>query len=498
MSGEPGTTAPSASAPTSPASGRGFFGHPWGLANLSGIEMWERFSFYGMQAIVTYYIYYSMTDGGLGHSEADATSIIGAYGGGVYLSTILGAWVSDRIAGAARTLIGAASLIMLGHILLAAIPGMAGVASGLVLVALGAGALKATTSTVVGDMYDLHDRRRDAAFSIYYMAVNIGAFFGPLLTGWIWKLHGFHWGFALAAIGMALGITQYLAMHHRTLRGLGEEVPNPISAGMLPRYVLPGVAVAGALVIALGSGALPLRHLATVVSVLIGLAAVSLFGVILASPRITAVERSRVVSFIPMFLASVAFWSLFQQQFTVLAVYADKRLDRNILGMEVPPTIVQSINPFFIVLFAGVFAAMWTRLGDRGPSTPVKFAVGAGVMGLAFLGFLPFVGASRTPLLGIVAILFLFTMAELSLSPVGQSLATKLAPKAFHTQVVALFFLSVALGSSIAGWLATYYKADDPTAERTYFLVLGLGAIAVGAWMVALRSWILEMMSGIR
>lgn len=335
-----------------------FFGHPWGLANLSGIEMWERFSFYGMQALVAYYIYYSAGEGGLGYSEAVATSIVGAYGGLVYLSAIFGAWVSDRLFGAERTLTGAAVLIMLGHLSLSLVPGMAGVGIGLVCVAIGAGTLKATTSVVVGGMYRREDNRRDAAFSIYYMAVNIGGLLGPLVTGFVWQHSGFHWGFALAAIGMAAGLLQYLILRRRTLAGIAASADDPASPKT--KATAGGLAVAAVVVIVVAAwvGVLTLENLSTVVTAITLVAAVVLFTVMLTSPKLDQVERSRVLAFIPMFLASVVFWALFQQQFTSIAVAADQALDRNLFGWQFPASWVQSINPAFIIIFAGIFSAL--------------------------------------------------------------------------------------------------------------------------------------------
>ncbi|SHJ69604.1 proton-dependent oligopeptide transporter, POT family [Tessaracoccus bendigoensis DSM 12906] len=459
--------------------------------------MWERFSFYGMQAILAFYLYYSVTKGGLGLPEAAAVSIVGAYGGLVYLSAVLGAWVADRLLGSERTLFYGAVLIMFGHIALAVLPGLIGVGVGLICVALGSGTLKATTSSVLGEMYALGDNRRDAGFSIYYMGVNLGALVGPLLTGWLWGERGFHWGFGAAAIGMACGLIQYALLRRRTIGNVGKAPTNPLPANQRSRYL--GIAVAAVLVIAGAAkfGLLPAARLSNIVTALTLITAVALFAVILSSKNITADERSRVISFIPMFLASATFWSLFQQQFTVIALYADKRLNRTILGWEMSPAWVNSINPVFIIIFAGVFAAMWTAMGSRQPSTPLKFASGTFLMGAAFLLFIPYAngGANSTPLLWIVLILFLFTMAELCLSPVGQSLATKLAPKAFHTQMIALFFLSVALGSSMAGTLAGFY---NPNNEVPYFLFLGIASIVVAAVMAVLNRWIVKMMRGLR
>jgi POT family proton-dependent oligopeptide transporter len=483
---------------SAPDRGRGgFFGHPWGLANLAGVELWERFSFYGMQGILIYYLYYRAGQGGLGLSQAAATSIVGAYGGLVYLSAILGAWFADRLLGAERSLTAAAVIIMLGHISLAVVPGITGVGIGLVCVAIGSGTLKTTTSSVLGDLYDRTDDRRDAAFSIYYMGVNIGALVGPLLTGLLWKEQGFHWGFGLAAIGMALGLTQYLLLRRRTLRTAGRVVGNPLPAAGRIRYaVIAAVAIAVIVVLSL-IGVITADRLSTIVVVVTVIASIVLFTVMLTSPKVSAIERRRVLSFIPMFVASAAFWSLFQQMFTVIAVYADKRLDRSLFGWQMPPTWVQSIEPIFVIVFAGVFAAMWTRLGPRQPSTPTKFALGTALMGVAFLLLVPFSGSgpNGTPLLWLALVLLMFCLAELCLSPVGQSLATKLAPDAFHNQMIALFFLSIAVGTSAAGALATFYTTDD---EFTYFLIVGASSIAVGLVVAALGGWIRRMMSGVR
>lgn len=477
---------------------RRFFGHPLGLANLSGIELWERFSFYGMQGLLAYYIYYSVGEGGLGYSEQIATSIVGAYGGLVYASAILGAWVSDRLFGAERTLFGAAIMIMLGHTSLALVPGALGLGIGLVLVAVGAGTLKATTSTVVGDMYQRTDDRRDAAFSIYYMAVNIGGLLGPLITGALWDTHGFHWGFGAAAVGMAIGLIQYIIMRGSTLKGVGVDVPDPLPRPQRVRYLGGGLVVVALVAAAIATGLIPLESLANIVTAIAVIGAVALFALLIGSRKTQADERRRVISFIPMFVASVMFWALFQQQFTVIAIYSDQRLDRNIGGWEVPASWVQSINPLFIIIFAAVFATMWVKLGDRQPSTPMKFALSNLIMGIAAMIFMLFAGHESTPILGIVGILFLFTMAELLLSPVGQSLATKLAPEAFKTQMLALFFLTVSIGSALSGVLASYYDPSDAGAERTYFLVLGIASIAVAVVIALLSPWIRKNMVGVR
>lgn len=473
-----------------------FFGQPWSLVHIFGVEMWERFSFYGMQGILLIYLYFSVADGGLGLPEAVAGGIVGAYGGSVYLSTILGAWLADRLFGSERVLFVSAIVIVAGHLALALLPGFVGVGVGLVLVALGSGGLKANATSVVGTLYRPDDVRRDAGFSLFYLGINLGAFLGPILTGLLQSTLGFHWGFGLAALGMTLGLVQY-SFGRRGLPASAREVPNPLPRSRYP--LVAGIAVGAVVVIAVLvlTGVIQADNLATIVIVVTVVAAVAYFAVILGSRRIDATERSRVWGFLPLFLTSVAFWSLYQQQFTVLTIYSDKRLDRDLFGWEMPVSWVQSINPVFIIILSGVFAAIWTKLGTRQPSTPVKFGLAAVIMGSAFLLFLPFSGggANSTPLLAIVGILFVFTVAELLLSPVGLSVTTKLAPAVFHTQMVALFFLSIALGTAISGELVKFY---DPENEVPYFSILGGIAILVGIGLLLSVKPVLRLMRGVR
>lgn len=472
----------------------GFFGQPGVLANLFGVELWERFSFYGMQGILLIYLYYSAARGGLGIDEGVATGIVGAYGGAVYLSTILGAWVADRLIGPERTLFYSAVLVMCGHIALAVLPGLLGVGVGLVLIALGSGGVKANATSLVGSLYDEHDGRRDAGFSLFYMGINIGALVGPLLTGLLQKEWGFHWGFGLAAVGMAAGLVQY-SLGRGRLPESTHDIANPLPAGSRNRYLLAGVAGVVVVVVLCLVGVITADRLSSIVIGLSIVAAVAYFVVILGSHGLTTVERHRVLAFIPMFLASAVFWSLYQQQFTVVTIYSDKRLDRNLFGWEMPVSWVNSINPVFIIVLAGVFAALWTKLGDRQPSTPVKFGLGTLLMGVAFLLFLLMPGGENSvPLLGLALILLVFTIAELLLSPVGLSLATKLAPARFTTQMVALFFLSIALGTAMAGRLAGFYDENN---ETPFFLWIGVVAIVVGVLVLVATKPISRLMEGV-
>ncbi|HEV7975818.1 MAG TPA: peptide MFS transporter [Amycolatopsis sp.] len=473
-----------------------FFGHPRGLANLFGVELWERFSFYGMQGILTIYLYYQVSEGGLAMPQATAVSVVGAYGGLVYLSTIVGAWVADRLIGSERTLFYSAILIMVGHVSLAVLPGFVGLGVGLTCVALGSGGLKGNASAIVGTLYAEKDERRDGGFSLFYMGINLGAFVGPLLTGLAQSEVGFHLGFGLAAIGMALGLVQY-TLGRKNLGEQASVVPNPLPASGRPKMIGVVGAVIVVIVVAILTGLVTAANLSNVTVGVVVVASIAYFALILSSKKVTSVERSRVFSFIPMFIASAAFWALYQQQFTVVAVYSDERLDRNLFGWEFPVSWVQSINPVFIIVLAPVMAVVWTKLGSRQPSTPIKFALGTALMGVAFLLFLFSANGApgSAPLLALVGILLMFTLAELLLSPVGLSLSTKLAPEAFRTQMVALFFLSISLGTALSGSLAKYY---DPANEVPYFGIIGGVAVGIGVLLALLAPVIRKLMAGVR
>lgn len=474
---------------------RTWFGHPIGLVNLFGAELWERFSFYGMLTILGYYLYYSLADGGLGLPKATATGIVGAYGGFVYLSTVLGGWLADRVLGMERTVLYGGVVVMCGHISLAVLPGLTGVAVGLVLIALGAGALKANASSLLGTLYDQGDPRRDGGFTLFYLGINLGAFAGPLITGLLQTGLGFHYGFGAAAIGMALGLAQYV-MFRRNLGGHGRAVPNPLSGNDVWRAAAIAAGVLTVIGVGFTTGVVTLANLSQVTTLIILLASVGYFAIMLSSPRVDAGERSRVRAFIPLFIANAVFWSLFQQMFTVLAVYSDERVNWSILGWTAPSNWVGSIEPVWIIALSSLFAVLWTKLGRRAPTTPRKFALGVIGMGLAFLMFLSVAGTSgrSVPVLLVAVILGAFAVSELLLSPIGLSVTTQLAPNAFRAQMMALYFFSVGLGTAMSGVLARYY---DPAHEAAYFGIIGAVAVTVGVlvWLIAPR--ISALMDGV-
>ena len=418
----------------------------------------------------------------------------------MYVAAIGGGWVADRVLGAERTLFYSAIIVMLGHVSLGLLPGILGLTVGLMLVALGSGGVKTTASTVLGGLYEDGDPRLDGGYSIFYMGINIGALFGPLVTGWMWGQAGFHWGFGMAAFGMAIGLIQYAVMRKDTIGAVGSTVLNPAPRSQILSVLGITLALVAVVVVLFTTGILKIGWLSNFVSIVGGIAAVLLFVQMYSSPKTTQTEKHRLLGFIPMFFASVMFWSIYQQQFTVIAIYSDQRLNRTFGGFEVSPAWVGSISPIFIIVFSGIFATMWLKLGERQPSTPMKYALSLMLTGLAAFIFIPFAGGgpNSTPFFAMVAILFLFTMAELMISPVGLSLASRLAPARFATRMMSLQFLSLAVGTALSGTFAGYYDAGDAGAERTYFLVIGAAAILGGLVMVALRRGILTAFEGVQ
>ncbi|RJO75900.1 peptide MFS transporter [Nocardia panacis] len=474
---------------------RTVFGHPIGLVNLFGVELWERFSFYGMLTILGYYLYYSTTEGGLGLDKATGVGIVGAYGGLVYLSTVLGGWIADRVLGMERTVFYGGFVVMAGHIALALLPGLTGVGVGLVLVAFGSGGLKANASSLLGTLYPKGDGRVDGGFTLFYFGINLGGFLGPLLTGLLQREWGFHYGFGAASIGMALGLTQYV-IFRRNLGTAGRQAPNPITAKEARPLVLAVIVGLILIAAAFATGLITLDNLSIATTCVIVVAAIAYFARMLTSPKVNATERSRVRAFIPLFIANAVFWSLFQQTFTVLAVYADERMDWNILGWTAPSNWIGSIEPVWILVLSPLFAIMWTKLGNRAPTTPRKFGLGVIGMGLAFWLFLTMAGGEgkSSPALMVMVIMAAFAVSELTLSPTGLAVTTQLAPEAFRAQMMALYFFSIGIGTSTSGTVARFYS---PEREFVYFGVTGAVAILAGLVVLAIAPRISRQMVGV-
>ncbi|MCS0670670.1 peptide MFS transporter [Cytobacillus firmus] len=482
---------------------KGFFGHPKGLFTLFFTEFWERFSYYGMRAILVFYMYYEVSKGGLGLDEPTALAIMSIYGSLVYMSGIIGGWIADRLLGTSRAVFYGGILIMLGHIALS-IPGsLAMFFVSMVLIVLGTGLLKPNVSSVVGDIYSPEDNRRDAGFSIFYMGINLGGFLAPLIVGTVGMDYNFHLGFAIAAVGMFFGLLVFVFTKKKNLGLAGTYVSNPLSPdekGKVYTRIGLGAAVVAILVaVGIPTGLLTFDSFIALVGVLgIGLPIIY-FTVMYRSPKTTEVERSRIIAYIPLFIASVMFWAIQEQGSTILANYADKRTQLDFMGLDISPAWFQSLNPLFIIFFAPVFAWLWVKLGDRQPSVPQKFSLGLLFAGLSFLVILlpAYLGGTDSLVspLWLVLSYFIVVLGELCLSPVGLSATTKLAPAAFSAQTMSLWFLSNAAAQAINAQIVKFYS---PETEMTYFGVIGAAAIVLSIILFMLSPKIQGYMKGVR
>lgn len=481
---------------------KGFFGHPKGLFTLFFTEFWERFSYYGMRAILVFFMYYEVSRGGLGFPENTALAIMSIYGSLVYMSGIIGGWMADRILGTSRAVFYGGILIMLGHIVLA-VPGNTTLFFvSMILIVLGTGLLKPNASSLVGEIYSEQDNRRDAGFSIFYMGINLGGFLSPLVVGTV-GMNNFHLGFGLAAIGMFIGLVVYLVTRSKNLGLAGTIVVNPLSPAEKKKvFTIIGVGVvvlAALIVAAIAFGILTFDTFIKLVGILGILIPTLYFIIMYRSPKTTPVERSRIIAYIPLFIASIMFWAIQEQGSTILANYADKRTQLEFAGIHISPAWFQSLNPLFIILLAPVFAWLWVKLGNRQPTIPQKFSLGLLFAGLSFLIILlpAYFGgaASLVNPLWLVLSYFVVVLGELCLSPVGLSATTKLAPAAFTAQTMSLWFLSNAAAQAINAQIVKFYT---PETEMLYFGVIGGAALVLSLLLYLLSPKIQGYMKGVK
>ncbi|MCX4581722.1 peptide MFS transporter [Streptomyces sp. NBC_01481] len=446
-----------------------FIGHPRGLATLFMTEMWERFSYYGMRALLVYYLVSGGADaatgsqgGGLAMTGATATAIYSVYVSMVYLMAMPGGWFGDRVWGARKTVTVAGFVIMAGHLSLA-VPGQAMFFAGLVLVAVGSGLLKANISTMVGHLYDgPDDPRRDGGFTIFYMGINLGAFAAPLIIGTVGKEYNWHLGFALAAVGMALGLAQLL-IGTRHLSEKSSVVPNPLSADERRAVLTKVVAVVA--VIAVFYGAVVALGAYTLNWALVPLTLAGLIIPIAVLVRIkrdkdlSTAEQSKMSGYIWFFVAAAVFWMIYDQGGSTLSLFADSKTAGTLFGFDFSATWYQSLNPLFVMALAPVFAWLWLWLARRNqePSTIVKFAMGLVVVGASFFVFIVPMGMAadgKVSPMWLVSIYMIQTIAELCLSPVGLSVTTKMAPQKYASQMMGVWFLAVTAGDCTTGLLS--------------------------------------------
>ena len=482
--------------------GQSFFGHPRGLATLFFTEMWERFSFYGMRALLVLFLVDAIARGGLGLDDKTATAIYGLYTAAVYIVALPGGWIADRLIGAQKAVLYGGILMSLGSFGLWLSPNASMFYLGLIVIILGVGLLKPNISALVADLYPEGGGRRDAGFTIFYMGINIGAFIGPLITAWLAQKYGWRVGFMAAGVGMALGVMQFLATRqHLGSAGVRPHVAVGTDLSGAWRNLWIGSALLGVLVALPFLGIVqvsPIELQAYGIFVIVGMAAFY-FAYLLFFAGLDGIERQRVLALIVLFFACALFWSGFEQAGSSLNLFAERYTDRVIGAFTVPSGWFQSLNAIFIVIFAPVFSAIWVNLARRNldPSTPAKFALG--LVGMA-MGFLMMFLAARVVADGLPAaaywlvLTYLFhTFGELCLSPVGLSSVTKLVPQRFVGQSIGIWFLAVSLGNLVAGKIAGEFDADNVGAMPGQYLdIFWFGMVAAVVLLLVsplVRRW---------
>jgi POT family proton-dependent oligopeptide transporter len=485
---------------------RSFFGHPRGLATLFFTEMWERFSYYGMRALLILFMTASVRNGGLGFPVAKAGAIYGLYTAMVYLLSLPGGWVADHITGQRRAVLYGGMLIAAGQFCLAA-PSMAVFYVGLILLVLGTGLLKPNVSTIVGQIYAQGDVRRDAGFSIFYMGINLGALISPLACGWLGERVSWPLGFGLAGVGMIAGLIQYVlggkylgsaGLHPggsagpETLRRRKKQAALGGLAALAIFGVCGGLAAAGAVEITT-------QTLSNALGVALVIVTAAIFSWLLLGKGWSAIERKRLAAILVLFLSAAVFWSAFEQAGSSLSLFAERSTNREAFGFLFPASWFQFVQPFFIITLAPVFAWLWVALRSREPSSPAKFTWGLCFAGVGFAILVPassmaMRGAAVSPWWLVSTYLF-HSLGELCLSPVGLSAMTKLAPARVGGMMMGLWFVSIGIGDYLGGRVTSLYESVSlPT---LFGAVAGVAFVAMAALIVLIRPTV-RLMSGVK
>jgi POT family proton-dependent oligopeptide transporter len=492
-----------------------FFGHPRGLATLFFTEMWERFTYYGMRAVLVLFLVAAVATGGLGIDDKTATAIYGLYTAGTYLAALPGGWVADRLIGAQRAVLVGGLAITFGNALLAMSTSPRGFYIGLLVIVLGVGLLKPNVSAIVADLYPEGGARLDSGFTVFYMGINVGGVLGPVVTGVAQLYFGLRAGFAAAAFFMAVGVLQFYV----TRRHLGSAGAYPApTAGRatgagralarqwlylwvavgLSALVLAGVSVGWIPVSAIG--------LAQAVTYVIAGIAVLYFLYYFIGAGLNAEERRRGIVLVVLFLGSALFWSGYEQAGSSLNLFAERYTDRTLgwLHFVVPAGWFQSLNSAYIILFAPAFAWLWIALAKRNlnPSAPAKFAFGVMLMGSGFLvmAAAASIVASGSKVLPywLIMTYLLHTFGELCLSPVGLSYYTKLTPKRFVGQMMGMWFLSLSLGNLVAGLIAGEFDANNVAAMPGQYMHIVYFSVGLGAALLILSRPVRKLMGDVQ
>jgi proton-dependent oligopeptide transporter, POT family len=476
-------------------------GHPTGLYVLFFTEMWERFSYYGMRAILLLFLLDTVR-GGMGMDEVEATAIYGLYTSSVYLLSLPGGWIADNLLGQRKSIWYGGITIMLGHIILAFPAGAAMFYLGLATVAMGTGLLKPNISALVGELYPEGGARKDAAFSIFYMGINLGSLLGITIVGYLGQKVGWHYGFGAAAVGMALGLVTFRLAGQRHLGHLGgsqSNVPERTAAdvpakasnnGPLLAFLAVIVAVLAGLQLTGYIDLTTAQGLAQGMGAIISLIAVGYFLFLLIAGGLTAAEKKRVTVIFAFFLASAVYWAGNEQQGTSLQIFADRYTNLNLLGFELPSSWFQNLNPAFILLFSPVLAGLWVFLANRKIDypAPAKAATSLLLLGLAYVVMViaanVALGGERTSPLYLTFTYLFFTLGELFISPVGLSTVSKLSPKRYGSQLMGIWFIGSSLGNLLAGLFAGGF--DEKNVANMPGLFQSVAVFSLGAGMVLL------------
>jgi proton-dependent oligopeptide transporter, POT family len=495
---------------------RRFFGQPRGLSTLFFTEMWERFSFYGIRPLLVLFMTAALAQGGFGFDRATAASIVGLYASSVYLSSLPGGWIADRWLGLQRSIWVGGLFIALGHLSigLSAFFAHGVFFLGLIFIVIGTGLLKPNVSATVGDLYPEGGARRDAGFSIFYTGINLGAFLAPLVTGWLGERVDWHWGFGSAGVGMLLGLITFRTRAASTLGPIGllpngsrdeqRRVRNISLAALAVILLVAVLALAG--VIRINAVAVA-RNFAVIILVL----ALLYFAYLFFFAGLNGGEKKRVGVIIVLFVFATIFWSAFEQAPTSLNLFARDFTDRHVFGWESPTTWLQAANSVFVIVLAPVFGMVWLAMGkrNRNPSSPAKFSFGLAAAGIGFWIMVMAANrviaggpATRVSMWWLIASYLFQTFGELSLSPVGLSSMTKLAPKKFVGQMMGIWFMADALGNLVAGIVGGEVDPNKleqmPLLFQRTAISLFIAAAVIAVLIVPIRRLLANSDSAIR
>ncbi len=479
--------------------------HPRGIYTLYFTEMWERMSYYGMRALLILYMTAETVRGGIGMDTATAGAIYGLYTCAVYLVALPGGWVADRLIGPQRAVLVGGCIIAAGHFTLA-IAGQKTFFGGLLLIVLGTALLKPNASAIVGHLYPEGGARRDAGFTLYYMGVNLGAFIGPIVCGFLGERLNWHYGFAAAGVGMVLGVIQYV----RTRRHLGEAGLHPVAPSKNPQRdwacVVIALAIIFTVVVLAFSGFIVINPVVLAQrtgKVIVSVAALWFAWAFLLA-KLEGFEKKRLVVVMVLFFASALFWSGFEQAGSVMNLFGETYTRRVFFGWEMPASWFQSLNALLILVLAVPISMLWLSLARRNilPSLATKFAAGLLLLAAGF--FVMYFAARNALSIGKVSGLWLcltyllHTFGELFLSPVGLSAVTKLSPPKLGGQTMGIWFLASALGNLLAGLLAGGMSGDQAANMPAQFLHVALIASGGGLLLLLFSPLIKRLMPGIR